>query len=97
MIPKIIDVIEGKEIKSSADNKVVVDIIDFLSADGKTPGFLSVYVGNDAPPHLAYKSQEESSFLIPHSIYIDFFLKNDIFIHVRLNGLRFSCAERTTN
>jgi hypothetical protein len=70
MIPKIIDVIEGKEIKSSADNKVVVDIIDFLSADGKTPGFLSVYVGNDAPKLLAYHQKNDSKDLGDNELVI---------------------------
>ena len=69
MIPKIIDVIEGKEIKPGTDNKIV-DVIDFLSADGETQGFLSVYVGNDQPKLLAYYQKNDPNDLNDNDLVI---------------------------
>jgi len=69
MLPLIIDVIGGEEIKPGLENFEPIGEIDFISADGK-PGKTIVGVGNDAPKLMGYYQKEDPKNLEDNYIMI---------------------------
>jgi hypothetical protein len=69
MLPMIIDVIAGEEIKPGFDNLEPIGEIDFTSADGK-PGKVIIAVANDAPNLMAYYEKMDPKNLEDNYIMI---------------------------
>jgi hypothetical protein len=67
MIPTIIDIIKGKELKPN-EYKAIGNI-NFISAD-KTPGLATVYVSNDSPGLSAYYQTKDPNNLQDNYIVI---------------------------
>ena len=58
MVPLIVDVIKGVEIKSNFDDVEPIGEINFISAD-RTPGKVIIAVGNDAPTLFGYYQTQD--------------------------------------